>query len=197
MCTQSVLLDFFCVILVTIREGPPSSGSAVGTPGSSSEPIAQAGGAPWGLLSIGGGAGTSRTVKTLPTPSRLLKGCITLSDGGRIGSDLILPVACLEPIQAALFKPAIGLVGRNPAIEEIQSVEIPFADGHRSHFRGKRLLERQAQGVLVGLNPCLPRRRERDCSMSVPCNDGLDDLGIGIEQQQHGIGESAPDKNHG
>ena len=52
-------------------------------------------------------------------PSRLQEGLITRSDGVLIGSPLILPLAALEPILAALFEPAIRLVDRNPAIEEI------------------------------------------------------------------------------
>ena len=53
------------------------------------------------------------------TPSQLLKGVVTRSDGVRIGRDLIGPLAGLEPILAALCEPAIGLAHRNPAVEKI------------------------------------------------------------------------------
>ncbi len=51
--------------------------------------------------------------------SQLLKGFVTRSDGVRIGRDQISPLAGLEPILATLFEPAVSLVGRDPAIEEI------------------------------------------------------------------------------
>ena len=50
---------------------------------------------------------------------QLLKRFIALSDGVRIGSDQISPLAGLEPIIAVLFEPATGLANRNPAIEKI------------------------------------------------------------------------------
>ena len=51
--------------------------------------------------------------------SPLLKGVLARSNGVRIGSDLIGPLVSLEPILVALFKPAVSLVGLDPAIEEI------------------------------------------------------------------------------
>ena len=65
------------------------------------------------------------------TPSQLLKGFFALSDGDRIGSDLISPVAGLEPILAVLFDPAISMANRNPAIEKIQGIEVTFPHGYR------------------------------------------------------------------
>ena len=63
------------------------------------------------------------------------------------------PVVGLEPVLAALFEPAVRRVDRNPAVEEIQDIQIPFAHAYPRYARGKRLLEGQVQGLLVGCNP--------------------------------------------
>ncbi len=63
----------------------------------------------------------------------LLKGLFTRRNGVWIGGDLIGPFARLKPILATLCEPAICLMGGNPAVQHIQGIEIPLADGQRIH----------------------------------------------------------------
>ncbi len=51
--------------------------------------------------------------------ARLLKGVVARRNGVRVGRHLIGPLMGLEPILAALLKPAVRRVDRNPAVEEI------------------------------------------------------------------------------
>ena len=92
-----------------------------------------------------------------------------------------------------LFEPAIGLANRNPAIEKIQGIMVAFPHGDRQHFRGKRLLEGQVQGIRVVLDPSVPRRPVRPCGISHAGDDGLEDRGVGIVEQDHGIGKNILD----